>query len=270
MITSSHSTTNSPTNSSHRGTGAPSEEVCLVEAQGLCKSFGGARVVDDFSLRVARGESIALIGPNGAGKSTSMRILAGFVRPDKGSVRLGGLDPFRWPIEARRLLGYLPEGSPLWESFTPYEFLSHVAKIRVLDGSVDAVERVIEQTELAPMATKSIENLSKGYRRRVALAAALLPDAPILMLDEPTDGLDPNQAMRIRELVLEIAADKALIISTHILTELELLCQRVCLLDGGRLRFDGSKEEFLGGRSAAARFAELTNYQPRSPSHTST
>ena len=212
----------------------------MIRADRLRRRFGPITAVDEVSLVVGRGEVVGLLGPNGAGKSTLLRILAGFLEPDDGTAALAGIDVRRRPIAARRQLGYLPEGAPLYPEMTPAGFLGFVAGMHGLTrrSRRRAMDAAAERVDLGPVLHRPIESLSKGYRRRTALAAALLPDPPILILDEPTDGLDPNQKQQMHDTIREMGRDKAILVSTHVLEEVEAMCSRAIILAAGRIRAD--------------------------------
>ncbi|MBS0241309.1 MAG: ABC transporter ATP-binding protein [Proteobacteria bacterium] len=217
----------------------------LVEADRLHKTFGTITAVDEISLRVAKGEVLGFLGPNGAGKSTTMKMLTGFLEPDGGSARVCGIPVADRPKEAKQKLGYLPEGAPAYGDMTAGSFLRFIAEIRGYDGAERAarVSKAIERTGLEGVVNQPIETLSKGFRRRVGLAQAILHDPPVLIMDEPTDGLDPNQKHHVRSLIQEMSKDKAIIVSTHILEEVEAVCTRAIVIDRGRIVADGTAEE---------------------------
>jgi ABC-2 type transport system ATP-binding protein len=217
----------------------------LIEIEGLTKRFGAFTAVDGVSFSVSRGEVLGFLGPNGAGKSTTMKMLAGFVAPTAGTARLGGRDVQRETVAARRLLGYLPEGAPLYPEMTVRAFLHFIARVRGFAGSEAArrVGRALELANLEGVRELPIETLSKGFKRRVGLAQALLHDPPILVLDEPTDGLDPNQKHEVRTLINQMAPNKAIIISTHILEEVEAVCSRAIIIARGRVIADAPPAE---------------------------
>ena len=221
--------------------------TALIEAEGLAKSFGTLRAVDGITLNVARGEVLGFLGPNGAGKSTTMRLITGFLEPDAGRARIAGFDVQDSPREARKRLGYLPEGAPLYAEMTPRGLLGFVAEIRGLRG--DALSRsvalAVERTGLGPVLEQTIETLSKGYKRRVGIAQAILNDPEVLIMDEPTDGLDPNQKHHVRQLIMEMAKEKAIIVSTHILEEVEAVCTRAVVINRGRIVADGTAEDLM-------------------------
>lgn len=219
----------------------------LIEAEGLVKSFGTLRAVDGISLKVARGEVLGFLGPNGAGKSTTMRLITGFLEPDAGRASIAGFDVHEHPKEAKKRLGYLPEGAPLYAEMTPKGLLNFVAELRGLRGDAIAkhVSAAVEKTGLGPVLEQTIETLSKGYKRRVGIAQAILNDPEVLIMDEPTDGLDPNQKHQVRQLIAEMAKEKAIIVSTHILEEVEAVCTRAVVINKGRIVADGTAEDLM-------------------------
>lgn len=217
----------------------------MIRTENLGKRYGRLDAVAALDLRVAPGQILALLGPNGAGKTTSMRMIAGFLRPTTGRAMVCGHDVVRQPIEARRALGYLPEGAPSYDELSVAEFLNFAARVRGLTGIPGArrIDEMIERLQLQPVLAQTIETLSKGYRRRVCLAQALLHDPPALILDEPTDGLDPNQQREVHVLIRRMARDRAIIVSTHALDEVRAVCNRVAILARGRLRVEGTPAE---------------------------
>ncbi len=219
----------------------------LIEAVGLEKRFGEIKAVDGISLNVARGEVLGFLGPNGAGKSTTMKMITGFLEPDAGRAAICGVDVFASPKKAKALFGYVPEGAPSYAEMTPRTFLSFVAEIRGFRGAEIAtrVKHAVERAGLGPVFDQVIDTLSKGYKRRVGLAQAILHDPPVLIMDEPTDGLDPNQKHHVRELISDMSADKAIIISTHILEEVEAVCSRAIVINRGRIVADGTAEDLM-------------------------
>jgi len=222
----------------------------MIEIRNLCKSFGPITAVDDVSFSVERGEVLGFLGPNGAGKSTTMKMLTGFLTPSSGTASVCGHDIQREPLAAKRKLGYLPEGAPLYPDMTPGTFLDFVAEIRGYRGAEkkQRVDRAVELTSLGHVLHQSIETLSKGFKRRVGLAQAILHDPEVLVLDEPTDGLDPNQKHEVRELIRSMSAEKAIVLSTHILEEVDAVCSRVIIIASGKLRVDCTPDE-LAARS---------------------
>src|SRR5512136_1673047 len=217
----------------------------MIKVQNLAKVFGTKRAVDDVSFSVNRGEVLGFLGPNGAGKSTTMRMITGFLPPSGGSVSVGGFDIVEQPIQARRLIGYLPENAPAYTDMTVYGFLNFAAEIRGLraDEKRRAVTRVVEMCFLESVLHQSVETLSKGYRHRVCFAQAILHDPDILVMDEPTDGLDPNQKHEVRGLIRRMGEKKAIIFSTHILEEVDAACTRAIIIDRGRIVANGTPAE---------------------------
>ncbi|MGE0116384.1 MAG: ABC transporter ATP-binding protein [Dongiaceae bacterium] len=216
----------------------------LLEVRGLSRHFGPIAAVDDVSFAVDRGGVLGFLGPNGAGKTTTMRMIAGFLAPSAGTAVVCGADVGQDPVAVKRHLGYLPEGAPLYVDMTPAGFLEFIAAIRGLAGAERRrrIAEVVERMQLGGVLRQRIETLSKGYRRRVALAQAILHDPDVLILDEPTDGLDPNQKHEVRELIRAMAPTKAIVISTHILEEVEALCNRAIIIARGRIVADGTPE----------------------------
>jgi ABC-2 type transport system ATP-binding protein len=212
----------------------------MIETHKLCKQFGILVAVDDLSFSVSRGEVLGFLGPNGAGKSTTMKMIAGFLTPTSGAISVCGFDVETNPVDAKRRIGYLPEGAPVYEEMTPRAFLGFVADVRGLQGKAKAarLDDVVERLHLQKVLSQPIETLSKGYKRRVGLAQAILHDPEVLILDEPTDGLDPNQKHEVRTLIQEMAADKIIVISTHILEEVHAVCTRAIIIAQGRILAD--------------------------------
>ncbi|MCX7869863.1 MAG: ATP-binding cassette domain-containing protein, partial [Terrimicrobiaceae bacterium] len=217
----------------------------MIEVCELQKWFGAKAAVSNVSFSVARGEVLGFLGPNGAGKSTTMRMLTGFLLPDGGSAVVDGADVVKNPIVAKARLGYLPENAPSYADMEVASFLKFCAEMRGLSGAAlrAAVERAIEMCFLEPVRNQSIETLSKGYRHRVGLAQAVIHDPPALVLDEPTDGLDPNQKHEVRQLIRRMGETKAIVFSTHILEEVEAACSRAIIIDRGRVVANGSPAE---------------------------
>ena len=223
----------------------------MIKLQNLVKRFGPLNAVNSISMAVGRGEVVGFLGPNGAGKSTTMKIITGFLPATSGTVEVCGFDVGEKPVEVQKRLGYLPEGAPAYGEMTPASFLDFVAQVRGYRGAEKQVciEQVVEKTSLKSVLDQSIETLSKGFKRRVGLAQAMLHDPPVLIMDEPTDGLDPNQKHHVRNLIREMAADKAVIVSTHILEEVEAVCTRAVVISEGRLVADGTPEQLIGRSS---------------------
>jgi ABC-2 type transport system ATP-binding protein len=217
----------------------------MLEVQSLTKRFGPILAVDDVSFTVSKGEVLGFLGPNGAGKSTTMKMVTGFLSPTAGTAIVCGHDIQEEPIAAKRCIGYLPEGAPLYPDMTAHSFLGFTAAIRGLSGSARsaAIDRAISLTELQQVINQPIDTLSKGFKRRVGLAQALVHDPEVLVLDEPTDGLDPNQKHQVRQIIHEMAAEKTIIISTHILEEVDAVCSRALIIASGRIVADGTPGE---------------------------
>lgn len=216
----------------------------MIRIEQLSKQFAGVSAVDQLSFEVTAGEVLGFLGPNGAGKSTTMKMITGFLKPSAGSVSVMGIDVLRNPLAAQRLIGYLPEGAPLYGEMTVSAYLNFIADARKLKGAVrhQRLATVAAQVEITGVLHKRIDTLSKGFARRVGLAQALLHDPKVLILDEPTDGLDPNQKHQVRELIRQIAHDKIVIISTHILEEVSAVCSRAIIINHGRLLLDGKPQ----------------------------
>jgi len=212
----------------------------MIKTQHLTKHYPGLTAVDDVSFQVSPGEVLGFLGPNGAGKTTTMRMLAGFIDPSAGSASICGHDVMAAPLEAKAALGYLPEGAPLYGEMSVRGFLEFIADLRGLAGERRAgrLKHVIEHLQLGGVLEQTIDTLSKGFRRRVGLAQAIVHDPPVLILDEPTDGLDPNQKQEVRSLIGDMARDKIIVISTHILEEVEAVCTRAVIIAKGRLVAD--------------------------------
>jgi ABC-2 type transport system ATP-binding protein len=219
----------------------------MIKADALTKHYGQLTAVDGISFSVQSGEVLGFLGPNGAGKTTTMRMFAGFVQPTSGSAEICGFSVERQPVEAKRSLGYLPEGAPLYGEMTPRDFLHFIASIRGLTGKrrQQRLDDIIGQLHLETVLDQRIETLSKGFKRRVGLGQAILHDPPVLILDEPTDGLDPNQKHEVRELINAMAADKIIVISTHILEEVDAVCNRAIIISAGRIVADETPETLI-------------------------
>ena len=209
----------------------------MIEVQHLTKRYGRVTAVDDVSFRVERGEILGFLGPNGAGKTTTMRILTGYMPATAGKALVAGFDVFDQPIEAKRRTGYLPETPPLYPDMTVVEYLSFVAKIKgvAAAGRRDRIRSVMDRTRILDMADRQCAKLSKGYRQRVGLAQAIIHNPDVLILDEPTAGLDPKQIIETRQLIKELAGDHTIILSTHILPEVSQTCQRVVIINKGHV-----------------------------------
>jgi ABC-2 type transport system ATP-binding protein len=217
----------------------------VIRIENLVKTFGSKRAVDGISFNVERGEVLGFLGPNGAGKSTTMRMITGFMPATEGRVNVGGHDVAQSPLQAKRLIGYLPENAASYPDMTVKGFLEFAAELRGLDRSKrkQAVSRVVELCFLGSVLRQSIDTLSKGYKHRTCLAQALIHDPDVLIMDEPTDGLDPNQKHEVRNLIRELGAKKAIVFSTHILEEVDAACTRAIIIDRGKIVANGTPEE---------------------------
>jgi ABC-2 type transport system ATP-binding protein len=216
----------------------------MIEVSGLTRRYGEFTAVEDVSFSVGSGEILGMLGPNGAGKTTTIRMITGFLPPSAGRVSIAGVDLESKPIEARRQIGYLPETVALYPEMRVREYLAYRARLEGLSGktAADAIERSIERCLLGDVRDQIIGTLSKGFRQRVGLATAILHDPAVLILDEPTVGLDPKQIIAIRDLIRELGLERTLLLSTHILPEVELLCRRVVIIDRGRIIAQGTPE----------------------------
>jgi len=231
----------------------------MIEVKGLIKNYGSLRAVDGVSFSVRKGDILGFLGPNGAGKSTTMKMITGFVRPDAGTAMVDGIDVSRDPVAVKARVGYLPENAPAYAEMTVGEFLGFIAEVRGYRDAAakrERVERAVTLTHLVSVCDQTIETLSKGYKQRVGFAQALLHDPPTLILDEPTDGLDPNQKNEVRLLIKKMAAEKAVILSTHILEEVEAICTRVIIISRGRIVADEPPAQLLA-RKPGARMDEI-------------
>lgn len=221
--------------------------MSMIEAKSLCKSYGFIKAVDDLSFTVEAGQVLGFLGPNGAGKSTTMKMLTGFLTPTSGTALINGIDVVEQSVAARKNIGYLPEGAPAYGEMTVQQFLVFVARARLIDKKdvSDRVATAIHKLNLSRVKHQAIETLSKGFKRRVGLAQAIIHDPQILILDEPTDGLDPNQKREVRGLIRAMAKDKIIIISTHILEEVAAVCNRVMIIANGKLLADDSPQGLI-------------------------
>ncbi len=218
-----------------------------IKVQSLSKSFGPIHAVRNVSFDVSHGEVLGFLGPNGAGKSTTMKMITGFLEPTAGTVIVNGHDVLENPLAVKKSIGYLPEGAPAYGEMTVKSFLNFIADIRQLTGSnrQKRIDEVVDRINIKNVIDQSIETLSKGYKRRVGIAQAILHNPNTLILDEPTDGLDPNQKHEVRNLIKEMAQDKAIIISTHILEEVDAVCSRAIIIAAGELLFNGTPTELI-------------------------
>jgi len=217
----------------------------MLTVSNLKKNFGPLQAVKGISFEVAKGEVLGFLGPNGAGKSTTMRMITGFIPPTSGTAVVCGHDIGAAPVEAKRCIGYLPENAPSYNTMTVTEFLTFIGRVRGFTGKALAakVESAIAKSRLDNVRRQTIETLSKGYRQRTCFAQAILHDPQVLIMDEPTDGLDPNQKYVVRQMIKEMAADKAIIVSTHILEEVDAVCTRALVIAGGRIVANGTPAE---------------------------
>lgn len=230
----------------------------MIRVESLVKEFSGFKAVDGLSFSLEPGEILGFLGPNGAGKSTTMKMLAGFLEPDAGRIEIYGQDMAHNAMACKALIGYLPEGAPSYSDMTVHDFLHFIAQARGLKPSLPAVESVLDRLQLGDVREKTIETLSKGFKRRVGLAQAILHDPKILILDEPTDGLDPNQKHQVRELIKNLSADKIVIVSTHILEEVSAVCNRAMIIANGRLLVDDTPEKLAGDEDLETVFRRIT------------
>jgi ABC-2 type transport system ATP-binding protein len=216
--------------------------TALIEAHALTKIFGDRHAVREVSLSVRRGEVLGFLGPNGAGKSTTMRMLTGFLEPTSGTAHVDGVNVWEHPEKAKALMGYLPEGAPLYPDMTPHQLLHFVGEVRQMPRArlKERYDAVVASLGLSEVLSQAIDTLSKGFKRRVGLAQAILHDPEILILDEPTDGLDPLQKREVRGLIQSMAKEKAIIISTHILEEVDTVCSRAVMIASGSIVSDGT------------------------------
>src|SRR5688500_16524677 len=238
----------------------------MIEVKNLTKEYGRFRAVDDLSFRVSAGEVLGFLGPNGAGKTTTMRIIAGFLAPTAGRVLICGSDIETQSVAAKRRIGYLPEGAPSYPEMTPRSFLEFIADARGLPPAArkQRLDEVYQLLHLDRVLDQSIDTLSKGYRRRVGLAQAMLHDPEVLILDEPTDGLDPNQKHEVRELIGRMSKSKIIVISTHLLEEVEAVCNRAIIIARGKILADDTPR----GLEARSRFFNAVSLKLADPNLT--
>ena len=248
----------------------------LIEVESLTKRFGSIVAVENVSFSVPRGVVLGFLGPNGAGKSTTMRVITGYLPATEGTARVCGQDIAMNPVAAKRHIGFLPEGAPLYGEMSVVGFLDFISRVRRLSGAAKKrrMTEVVDRMGLGEVLHQRVETLSKGYKRRVGLAQAILHDPDVLILDEPTDGLDPNQKHHVRELIRDMGSEKAIIISTHILEEVDAVCDRALIIDRGRIVLDGTPDQFHArsryhngvvlhvGTDEAARVAKLLKAIP--------
>lgn len=230
----------------------------MIEIENLVKKFGPLTAVNDISFTVEPGQVLGFLGPNGAGKSTTMKMITGFLAPTSGTIRVCGHTVEGDSLQAKREIGYLPEGAPSYGEMTPLQFLKFIAEVRGLKGSVKSqrIETVISQLNLQQVINRPIETLSKGFKRRVGISQAILHDPQVLILDEPTDGLDPNQKYEVRELIKGMAQDKIVVISTHILEEVDAVCSRAIIIANGKVVANETPTELIS-RSPSGRLEDV-------------
>ena len=230
----------------------------MIEVNQLTKRYGPLTAVDQLSFSVRPGEVLGFLGPNGAGKTTTMRMIVGFVRPTAGSISVNGFSVEDQPTEVKNQVGYMAEGAPSYGEMSPLDFLEFIADIRKLIGKnkKTRIDDVVQRLHLEAVLGQSIDTLSKGFQRRVGLAQAILHDPPVLILDEPTDGLDPNQKHEVRELIKHMSADKIIVISTHILEEVDAVCNRAMIISRGRIVADDTPDA-LAQRSPTGRLDDV-------------
>lgn len=228
-------------------------QIPMIQANGLRKEYGATQAVKEISFEVSRGEVVGFLGPNGAGKTTTMKMLTGFLKPSAGTARIGGIDVGVDALAAQSRLGYLPENAPLYDDMMVVDFLRYIAKLRGVDGPEhkSRLEKVCDHCGLLKVLGKDLGQLSKGYRQRVGLAQALLHDPDLLILDEPTSGLDPNQIVEIRDLIRELGREKTILLSTHILPEVQATCDRILIVNEGRLVADDTPDALTGSQAGA-------------------
>jgi ABC-2 type transport system ATP-binding protein len=235
----------------------------MIKTDHLTKRYGALTAVDDVSFQVSPGEVLGFLGPNGAGKTTTMRMIAGFITPTSGSASICGHDIATEPLAAKAALGYLPEGAPSYGEMTVRQFLAFIADLRALEGArrQERLAHVVDHLHLHGVLDQTIETLSKGFRRRVGLAQAIVHDPPVLILDEPTDGLDPNQKHEVRALINAMARDKIIVISTHLLEEVDAVCTRAIIISRGRIVADDTPT----GLAARSRYHNAVSMQLEQP-----
>jgi ABC-2 type transport system ATP-binding protein len=238
----------------------------MIEVEGLTKDYGATRAVDEVTFNVRKGEVLGFLGPNGAGKSTTMKILTCYLAPTAGRARVAGCDVFEQSLEVRRRIGYLPEDTPIYRDMTVLEYLQFAADLRQMSPSKSAgrIKEIGGRCGLAEVAGKLVGELSKGFRQRLGLAQAMLHDPDILILDEPTSGLDPNQIVEIRSLIKEIGQEKTVILSTHILPEVQATCSRILIISGGKLVADGTPQD-LRSRERGSRYRVIVEKNGAAP-----
>ncbi len=248
MTETDHPDSVPPAAAAEAGTAPPEADApgeVLISVADLTKHYGPIRAVDGISFEVRRGDVLGFLGPNGAGKTTAMKMITGFLEPDRGSIAVAGIDVAADRLAVSRRIGYLPEDAPAYGEMTVEAFLRFIAEARELEAADEAIERVLETAHLRSVRGQTIETLSKGYKRRVGLAQALIHDPDVLILDEPTDGLDPNQKAVVQDLISSLSSDRCIVLSTHILDEAERVCNRAVILSEGRILVDSTPEDLV-------------------------
>ncbi len=241
--------------------GAKGDRAPMIEAIGLCKYYGNFAAIENVSFKVHRGEVVAFMGPNGAGKSTTMKLLTGYLAPSAGVAKIAGYDMASQRLQGSQHLGYLPENGPLYRDMTPLGLLRFFATARGMPTALrkDRIEKVVDQLDLWEVLGKPIGKLSRGYRQRVGMAQTLLHDPDVLIMDEPTAGLDPNQISEVRRTIAQLGKDHTILLSTHIMQEVQAMCSRALFISDGRLKFDGPISELIQGNATLEdRFHELS------------
>jgi ABC-2 type transport system ATP-binding protein len=240
--------------------------MSLVHLHEVAKSFGNVQAVDGVSFSIDRGEVVGFLGPNGAGKTTTMRLITRALEPDSGTIEIDGRSVDEDPAEARRRIGYLPESNPLYQEMLVGEFLAFMARLRGIEPAriADRIEPAVEQTGIGEVYYRPIAHLSKGYRQRVGLAQAILSEPDILILDEPTEGLDPNQRVEIRKLITRLGKDHTVLLSTHVLQEVQAVCDRLLIIHQGKIIADGGVSALLQGGESGVRVVVEIDAQPGS------
>ena len=233
----------------------------MLEVEGISKFFGDFKAINNLSFAVKVGDVMGFLGPNGAGKTTSMRVITGYLKADQGRVLVNNKNIDEDPIAAKSLIGYLPEGVPLYLDFSPNLYLQYVCDVRQVKEPKKNIERVIKELQLEEVQDVPIETLSKGFKRRVGIAQALIHDPKLLILDEPTDGLDPLQKFEVRKLIKKLSKSKAIIISTHILDEVPEVCNRCLIINSGEKKFEGSPTQLKRkvGKNLDEKFRKIIN-----------
>ncbi len=228
----------------------------MISLEGVTKRYGGVTAVDRLTFKVERGDVVGFLGPNGAGKTTTMRMITGTLQPDEGTVLLDGVSVTDDPLAAKRRIGYLPEANPLYEELIVAEYLDYVADLRGLsrEDARSGVKAAVDETDIGAVFYRPIGECSKGYRQRIGLASAILHRPEVLILDEPTEGLDPNQRVEIRRLVSTLGRERTVLLSTHVMQEVEATCSRLVILSQGHLAAEGSVQELMARRTGGARY----------------